>query len=97
MRYRIAFAASRVGQADCPPFELETPEGLATSPRTADLARKIRGRIIDALTAAPAPGSDAATPVLASNTQVLVNLDTGEGYAYYGTTTRGRFDIYPIH
>jgi hypothetical protein len=96
MRYRILFASGKVGQSDCPPFEIDTPDHYGAVERTADLARHIRGRVVDALISAPAPGSETAAPVIGAHTQILVDLRRGEGSAHYGVTTLGQFAVYPI-
>jgi len=94
--YRIVFAADRVGQASMPPFEITVPDGYGVAARSTDLSRKIRGRIVDALTATPAQGATDARPVIEQHTQVVVMLGAGQGSAYYGTTTLGAFNLYPI-
>lgn len=95
-RYRIVFAAHKVGRADMPPFEIEVAEGYGVAVRTIDLSRKIRSRVVDALTAAPAPGASDARPVIEQHTQIVVMLADGQGSAHYGTTTLGAFNLYPI-
>lgn len=96
MRYRISFTGDTVGQSPLPPFEVETPEQLAVSARTADLSRLIRRRVVDALVSVPAPGASDARGVIEQCTQIVVMLSAGQGAAYYGTSTLGRFDLYPI-
>lgn len=96
MRYHVRFANERVGQSMMPPFDVDTPEHFGVSNRTSDLSRKIRDRVVEALTAAPAAGADQARPVIERETNIVVMLQSGEGYAYYGTTNMGRFDIWPI-
>lgn len=96
MQYRIVFAAEKVGQADMPPFEIVVPDAYGVESRTLELSRQIRSRIVNALTYAPAPGATDARPVIEEHTQVVVQLRAGEGAAYYGTTTLGRFNLYAI-
>jgi hypothetical protein len=95
VRYRIVFANGTVGQAQIAPVEIEIPDS-GTVDITSELCRRLRGRIVDTLVAAPAAGAEAARSVLAANTNVVVMLNSGEGAAYYGTTTLGRFSIIPI-
>jgi hypothetical protein len=98
VRYRILFANQKVGQSDMPPFEVEVPEQYAVGQRTTELARIVRGRVVDALTAGPAPRAvDTARSTIEQATQITLALSSGEGYAYYGTTPMGRFDVYPIN
>lgn len=96
MRYRIQFASDTVGQSRLPSFEVDTPEHLGVASRTADLQRLIRQRVVDALTAAPAPGAATARGVIEGATDIVVMLNAGEGAAYYGTANLGRFNIYPV-
>lgn len=96
MLYRIRFANDTVGKSQLPPFEVHTAEGLGASARNSDLSRRIRSVIVDALTSAPAPGAATAQPVIAAHTQVVLSLTSGEGSAYYGSTTLGRFSIHPV-
>lgn len=96
MRYRISFMGDTVGQSPLQPFEVETPETLGSSARSADLCRLIRSRVVRALVAAPAPGAPDARAVVEQYTQIVVMLSAGQGAAYYGTNTLGRFDLHPI-
>jgi hypothetical protein len=97
MRYRIHFARETVGQARVAPFEIDAPDQLGAGALTADLSRRIRDRVVDALVASPAPGASDARAVIAEHTQVIVMLNAGEGAAYYGVTTLGTFQISPIN
>lgn len=96
MRYRILFANQKVGQANCPPFELEAPDGYGVEGRTIELSRLIRSRVVDALTGAPAPGASTAATVIDANTLITLDLAAGEGAAHYGTTDLGSFNVYPM-
>lgn len=96
MRYHVRFVNDAVGRSTLPPFDVETPEQLSVGARSADLSRLIRRRIVEALASAPAPGAVDARGVIAQHTQVVVMLSANQGSAYYGTTTLGRFDLFPV-
>lgn len=96
MRYHIVFASEKVGQSAMPPFDVEVSDSYGAAARTVELSRLVRARVVDALTAAPAPGAADARPVIEQNTQVVVMLGPGQGSAHYGTTTLGTFNLYPI-
>jgi hypothetical protein len=93
VRYRILFAAEKVGQSNLPPFEIDVPDHYPVSERVLELSRRIRERVVAALVAAPAHG---AMPVQESQTQVTLSIGSGQGAAYYGTTTLGQFNLYDI-
>jgi len=96
VRYRIVFANGIVGQSQIAPIELESSDHLGVAARTSDVARQIRERVVDVLTAAPASGAETARPVIAANTQIEVMLNAGEGAAYYGGNSLGRFSVVAI-
>ncbi len=81
MRYRIVFANNVVGQAQMPPVEIDTPDAYGVADRTSDVARQLRARIVQAITAAPAPGAEQAGPVTAANTNIALSRLYGAGAA----------------
>lgn len=94
MRYAISFAADTVGRTHIDPFDIEVPDTLMTAAATSDVCRQVRERVVDRLAATPTPGTQpTAEPAIASRTQVMASLYSGEGSVHYGTTTLGAFTI----
>ena len=90
MKYRVVFASQRAGEADMPPFEIDTPDSYGVGATTVELSRHIRDRVAAALTAI----GHADQHTAAQSTQIVVNLSAGEGTAHYGTATIGAFNVY---
>lgn len=96
MLYRIQFASDTVGQAKVNPFEVEVPEGLSTPALAADLTRRVRDKVVQALTYSPAPRAISNVSELATGTQVLLDVTSGRGTVYFGIDTIADLIIYKI-
>jgi hypothetical protein len=97
MRYRVQFAADRVGAATINPFEVVVPDTIAGAARNSDLSRRVRETVVSALSAAPAPGAVTSDPAaLALGTVVLIDTETGRGSVYFGSSPIGDLHVYPI-
>jgi hypothetical protein len=96
VRYRIQFASDTVGQAKITPFEVEVPEGLTSPALAADLTRKVRDKVVQALTYSPAPRAISNVSELSAGTQVLLDVMSGRGAVYFGTDTIADVTLRPI-